>query len=338
MLPFLRQQEVEVHSCTCSNIDCKNTVVATLKDAGGLGLLWFAGSLDKQDPLMLDLNSGKKQWFVSMPDVAHLNEVRMLTKCALKKWVEACYETAVHFGWSAAEMLSDETISHLLMALLVYGKLKIDVRQEFALPDVGPCLACGSQCHSFAVDGGYFGHQPAEKRNHSSTVFDKLVHERTQILLSNEDVASSVAKSAERTGATQPAHSSTPFAGLAQTDGCDQSSASATQSSPPLHTHVDADEGCPTDTRKMRADGKVDARGAGKNNKITMLATCMHMIIFGMISYGGNECHALVDALIRGMVEKKRLHPRKVDSPLWGSFKNVLHMVIFYDLACRAGK
>ena len=131
MLPFLRQQEVEVHSCTCSNIDCKNTVVATLKDAGGLGLLWFAGSLDKQDPLMLDLNSGKKQWFVSMPDIAHLNEVRMLTKCALKKWVEACYETAVHFGWSAAEMLSDETISHLLMALLVYGKLKIDVRQEF---------------------------------------------------------------------------------------------------------------------------------------------------------------------------------------------------------------
>ena len=81
---------------------------------------------------MLDLNSGKKQWFVSMPDIAHLNEVRMLTKCALKKWVEACYETAVHFGWSAAEMLSDETISHLLMALLVYGKLKIDVRQEFA--------------------------------------------------------------------------------------------------------------------------------------------------------------------------------------------------------------
>ena len=55
-------------------------------------------------------------------------------------------------------------------------------------------------------------------------------------------------------------------------------------------------------------------------------------------SYGGNECHALVDALIRGMVEKKRLHPRKVDSPLWGNFRNVLHMVIFYDLACRAGK
>ena len=338
MLPFLRQQEVEVHSCTCSNIDCKNTVVATLKDAGGLGLLWFAGSLDKQDPLMLDLNSGKKQWFVSMPDIAHLNEVRMLTKCALKKWVEACYETAVHFGWSAAEMLSDETISHLLMALLVYGKLKIDVRQEFALPDVGPCLACGSQCHSFAVDGGYFAHQPAEKRNHSSTPFDDMVRERPQILLSNDEVESSVAKSAERTGATQPAHSSTPFAGLAQTDGCGQSSASATQSSPPLDTHVDADQGCPTDTRKMRADGKVDARGAGKNNKITMLATCMHMIIFGMISYGGNECHALVDALIRGMVEKKRLHPRKVDSPLWGSLKNVLHMVIFYDLACRAGK
>jgi len=338
MLPFLRQQEVEVHSCTCSNIDCKNTVVATLKDAGGLGLLWFAGSLDKQNPLILDLNSGKKQWFVSMHDVAHLNEVRMLTKCALKKWVEACYETAVHFGWSDAEMLSDETISNLLMALLVYGKLKIDVRQEFALPDVGPCLACGSQCHSVAFDGGYFANQPAEKRNHSCGVYDDMVCERPQILLSNEEVESSVAKSAERTGATQPAHSSTPFAGLAQTDGCEQSSASETQSSPPLHTHVDADQGCPTDTRKMRADGKVDARGAGKNNKITMLATCMHMIIFGMISYGGNECHALVDALIRGMVEKKRLHPRNVDSPLWGSLKNVLHMVIFYDLACRAGK
>ena len=336
MLPFLRQQDVKVLSCTCSN--CKETVLATLEDAGGAGLLWFAGKVDAQDPLMLDLTSGKTQWFVSMPDVAHLNEVRMLTKCALKKWVEACYETAVHFGWSAAEMLSDETISHLLMALLVYGKLKIDVRQEFALPDVGPCLACGSQCHSFAVDGGYFAHQPAEKRNHSSTPFDDMVRERPQILLSNDEVESSVAKSAERTGATQPAHSSTPFAGLAQTDGCDQSSASATQSSPPLHTHVDADEGCPTDTRKMRADGKVDARGAGKNNKITMLATCMHMIIFGMISYGGNECHALVDALIRGMVEKKRLHPRKVDSPLWGNFRNVLHMVIFYDLACRAGK
>jgi hypothetical protein len=55
-----------------------------------------------------------------------------------------------------------------------------------------------------------------------------------------------------------------------------------------------------------------------------------------MISYGGNECHALVDALIRGMVEKKRLHPRKVDSTQWGRFRNVLHMVIFYDLACRA--
>ena len=337
MLPFLRQQDVKVLSCTCSN--CKETVLATLEDAGGAGLLWFAGKLDAQDPLMLDLTSGKKQWFVSMPDVAHLNEVRMLTKCALKKWVEACYETAVHFGWSAAEMLSDETISHLMMALLVYGKLKIDVRQEFALPEVGPCLACGNQCHGMALDGGYFGHQPAEKRNHSSTVFDKLVHERTQILLSNEDVASSVAKSAEWKGATQPVHSSTPFAGLAQTDACEQASApSATQSQPPVHTHVDAEQGCPKDARQMRADGKFDARGAGKNNKITMLATCMHMIIFGMISYGGNECHALVDALIRGMVEKKRLHPRKVDSPLWGNFRNVLHMVIFYDLACRAGK
>ena len=189
MLPFLRQQDVKVLSCTCSN--CKETVLATLEDAGGAGLLWFAGKLDAQDPLMLDLTSGKKQWFVSMPDVAHLNEVRMLTKCALKKWVEACYETAVHFGWSAAEMLSDETISHLMMALLVYGKLKIDVRQEFALPEVGPCLACGNQCHGMALDGGYFGHQPAEKRNHSSTVFDKLVQERPQILLSNDDVASS---------------------------------------------------------------------------------------------------------------------------------------------------
>jgi hypothetical protein len=38
------------------------------------------------------------------------------------------------------------------------------------------------------------------------------------------------------------------------------------------------------------------------------------------------------------MVEKKRLHPRKVDSTLWGNLRNVLHMVIFYDLACRAGK
>jgi hypothetical protein len=141
MLPFLRQQDVKVLSCTCANQACKETVVATLEDAGGAGLLWFAGSLDAQDPLMLDLSSGKKQWFVSMPDVAHLNEVRMLTKCALKKWVEACYETAVHFGWSAAEMLSDETISQLMMALLVYGKLKIDVRQEFALREVGPCLA-----------------------------------------------------------------------------------------------------------------------------------------------------------------------------------------------------
>ena len=83
MLPYLRQQPVEVRSCTCSNVDCKNTVVATLEDAGGAGLLWFAGSLDPQNPLMLDLNSGKKQWFVSMPDIAHLNEVRMLTKCAL---------------------------------------------------------------------------------------------------------------------------------------------------------------------------------------------------------------------------------------------------------------
>ena len=319
MLPFLRQQDVKVLSCTCSN--CKETVLATLEDAGGAGLLWFAGKVDAQDPLMLDLTSGKKQWFVSMPDVAHLNEVRMLTKCALKKWVEACYETAVHFGWSAAEMLSDETISHLMMALLVYGKLKIDVRQEFALPEVGPCLACGNQCHGMALDGGYFGHQPAEKRNHSSTVFDKLVHERTQILLSNEDVASSVAKSAEWKGATQPVHSSTPFAGLAQTDACEQASApSATQSQPPVHTHVDAEQGCPKDARQMRADGKFDARGAGKNNKITMLATCMHMIIFGMISYGGNECHALVDALIRGMVEKKRLHPRKVDSHCGAAF------------------
>jgi hypothetical protein len=117
MLPFLRQQPVEVHSCTCSNIHCEETVVATLEDAAAAGLLWFAGSLDPQNPLMLGMNSGKKQWFVSMPDVAHLNEVRMLTKCALKKWVEACYETAVHFGWSAAEMIS-KTISHLLMALL----------------------------------------------------------------------------------------------------------------------------------------------------------------------------------------------------------------------------
>ena len=144
MLPFLRQQDLKVLSCTCSNQDCKETVLATLEDAGGAGLLWFGGSLDKQDPLMLDLNSGKKQWFVSMPDIAHLNEVRMLTKCALKKWVEACYETAVHFGWSDAEMLSDETISNLLMALLVYGKLKIDVRQKFALPDRGPTSARAS--------------------------------------------------------------------------------------------------------------------------------------------------------------------------------------------------
>ena len=337
MLPFLRQQDVKVLSCTCANQACKETVVATLEDAGGAGLLWFAGSLDAQDPLMLDLSSGKKQWFVSMPDVAHLNEVRMLTKCALKKWVEACYETAVHFGWSAAEMLSDETISQLMMALLVYGKLKIDVRQEFALPEVGPCLACGKQCHGIAVDGGCFGHQPADKRNHTSAVYDHLVQERPQILLSNEDVATSIARSAHWKGATQPVHSSTPFAGLAQTDGCEHPSASATESPPPVHTH-DAEQGCPTDARQMRADGKVDARGAGKNNKITMLATCMHMIIFGMISYGGNECHALVDALIHGMVEKKRLHPRKVDSTLWGNLRNVLHMVVFYDLACRAGK
>ena len=105
--------------------------------------------------------------------------------------------------------------------------------------------------------------------------------------LSSEDVASSVAKSAEWKGATQPVHSSTPFAGLAQTDACEQASApSATQSQPPVHTHVDAEQGCPKDARQMRADGKFDARGAGKNNKITMLATCMHMIIFGMISYG----------------------------------------------------
>jgi hypothetical protein len=211
MLPFLRQQDLKVLSCTCSNQACKETVVATLEDAGGAGLLWFAGRLDAQDPLMLDLSSGKKQWFVSMPDVAHLNEVRMLTKCALKKWVEACYETAVHFGWSAAEMLSDETISHLMMALLVYGKLKIDVRQEFALPDVGPCLACGKQCHGIALDGGCFGHQPADKRKHASTVYDQLVQEQPQILLSNEDLASSIAKSAQWKGATQPVHSSTPF-------------------------------------------------------------------------------------------------------------------------------
>jgi hypothetical protein len=83
-----------------------------------------------------------------------------------------------------------------------------------------------------------------------------------------------------------------------------------------VHTHVDAEQGCPTDTQKTRANGKLDARGAGKNNKITMLATCMHIIIFRMISYGGNESHALVDALIRDMVEKQRLHPRRVDSPL----------------------
>lgn len=203
--------------------------------------------------------------------------------------------------------------------------------------EVGPCLACGKQCHGIAVDGGYFGHQPADKRNHTSAVYDHLVQERPQILLSNEDVATSIARSAQWNGATQPVHSSTPFAGLAQTDGCEQPSASATESPPPVHTH-DAEQGCPTDARQMRADGKVDARGAGKNNKITMLATCMHMIIFGMISYGGNECHALVDALIRGMVEKKRLHPRKVDSTLGGNLRNVLHMVIFYDLACRAGQ
>ncbi len=43
--------------------------------AGGAGLLWFAGSLEEHDPLILDLTSGKKHWFVSMPDVVHLNEV-----------------------------------------------------------------------------------------------------------------------------------------------------------------------------------------------------------------------------------------------------------------------
>jgi hypothetical protein len=35
MLPFLRQQDVKVLSCTCANQACKETVVATLEDAGG---------------------------------------------------------------------------------------------------------------------------------------------------------------------------------------------------------------------------------------------------------------------------------------------------------------
>ncbi len=33
--------------------------------AGGAGLIWFAGSLDEHDPLILDLTSGKKHWFVT---------------------------------------------------------------------------------------------------------------------------------------------------------------------------------------------------------------------------------------------------------------------------------
>ena len=354
LLPFYREEVVTLQTTEC---DCGQSVAMPLERLSNKGLAFVSGNLHSQYPLYVDVDDAMKTlWFVGVVDMAHLHEQRMHTTPAMKAWLEALVETSWQFGYTSAKVPPDARISDLMMAMLAFGQQKYALRAASMPEKVAPCILCtkisvmgadgqvtetGGGCRGQLFDGGSFS-QTKKSCKEEQHVFRKAITDAPQILVPHEDVNASIERSANFDPRTvQPAHTTAPAADLSRAEGCTGVQGThAKEGQGDVANDVDREEtepGCSREDRNMRADNKPDLSRAHNGNKITMVSLCVHLFVFGMISYWGSECHAVVDALLIYMLNQGKLHPRSVNSDLWSEMKNVPYMVLFYDLACRAG-
>ena len=358
LMPFYREEDVHLLTTKCA---CGENVATSLEQLANKGLWYVSGHLHSALSLHLEVaEAAKIVWCVPILHLAYLHDQRMRTMPAMKEFIAAIIETASLFGWTRSKVPPDARISDLLAAMLAFGQQKYAF-QAASLPEhVAPCLLCtkisiegddgkvtvtGGGCRAQLLDGGSFGQTKKEWCKEDEHPFATAITDAPQILVPHQMVKDSIDKSATYDPkSVQPVHATAPAVDLHRAEGCScttdnlQAGQGQADAGHAAHIEPEGDEpGCSREDRNMRADNKPNARNAGNGNKVTIVSLCAHLFVFGMISYWGNECHAVVDALLIYMLAQGKFQPRAVNSNLWAEMANEPYMVLFYDLACRAG-